>query len=120
MVLIFCNVFNEVRWIAIQIRNHRYPITKVQVEEKGEWVELERQFYNYFIKSFKEGKTIPFKIRVTGSNNQVIEDEIVNYVENGVQQSTKQFEIPSGPQNTAGGSMISVILVIIAIVAHLM
>jgi expansin (peptidoglycan-binding protein) len=82
------------------------------VEEKGEWVELERQDYNYFIKSFNE-KTVPFTIRVTASNNQVIEDEIVAIVPETTQQSSKQFG------NQASSNMISVLLVVIAICAQL-
>jgi hypothetical protein len=107
-------------------------------------VDLERHDYNYFINSFDQ-KTVPFKIRVTASNNQVIEDEIVAIVPETTQQSSKQFGNPIEPQpsggNTepqlsgehnpsdsrkfeasssiAGGVMVSVVLVVIAICAQL-
>ncbi len=36
-------------WTAIQIRNHRLPITKLEAKKNGAYKELERADYNYFI-----------------------------------------------------------------------
>ncbi len=61
-------------WCGIQIRNHRYPITRLEyLDENGEFVEIERRPYNYF-ESDKMGKG-PFTFRITDIYGQVIIDE---------------------------------------------
>lgn len=61
-------------WCGIQIRNHRYPIARLEyLDENGEFVEIERRPYNYF-ESDKMGKG-PFTFRITDIYGQVIIDE---------------------------------------------
>lgn len=60
-------------WCGVQVRNHRYPITRLEVmNDKGEFVELERRRYNYF-ESDKMGAG-PFTFRITDIYGQVITD----------------------------------------------
>jgi len=61
-------------WCGVQVRNHRYPITKLEyLDENGEFVEINRRPYNYF-ESMDMGKG-PFTFRITDIYGQVIIDE---------------------------------------------
>lgn len=61
-------------WCGVQVRNHRYPITKLEyLDQNGEFVELPRQQYNYF-ESTDMGAG-PFTFRITDIYGQVIIDE---------------------------------------------
>ena len=63
-------------WCGIQVRNHRYPITRLEYLGKdGEWTEIPRTRYNYFI-SDKMGAG-PFTFRLTDIyGRQVIDRDI--------------------------------------------
>lgn len=61
-------------WCGVQVRNHRYPITKLEyLGENGEFIEIKRRPYNYF-ESADMGKG-PFTFRITDIYGQVIIDE---------------------------------------------
>lgn len=61
-------------WCGVQVRNHRYPITKLEyLNENGEFVEIPRRQYNYF-ESMDMGAG-PFTFRITDIYGQVIIDE---------------------------------------------
>ncbi len=61
-------------WCGIQVRNHRYPITRLEyLDENGKFVELPRRQYNYF-ESMDMGKG-PFTFRITDIYGQMIIDE---------------------------------------------
>lgn len=61
-------------WCGVQVRNHRYPITKLEyLNDNGEFVEIKRRPYNYF-ESMDMGKG-PFTFRITDIYGQVIIDE---------------------------------------------
>ncbi len=57
-------------WTAIQIRNHRVPITKVEVstQKTPAWTDVARVDYNYFVAQNGVGAG-SFQVRVTGSPN---------------------------------------------------
>lgn len=60
-------------WCGVQLRNHRYPITKLEyLDNNGEFVEIQRRRYNYF-ESDKMGKG-PFTFRITDIYGQVVID----------------------------------------------
>lgn len=67
-------------WTAIQVRNHRVPIAKLEYaasSKTGAWVELERADYNYFITTSGVGEQPKgLKVRVTATDGQVIEDTL--------------------------------------------
>ncbi len=65
---------NEV-WNQVLIGNHRYPITKVQLQVNGEWRDASRQSYNYWEPPNGDMGTAPYRIRVTDVNGTIIEDE---------------------------------------------
>lgn len=61
-------------WCGVQVRNHRYPITKLEyLNADGEFVEIPRRQYNYF-ESMEMGAG-PFTFRITDIYGQVIIDE---------------------------------------------
>jgi expansin (peptidoglycan-binding protein) len=60
-------------WCGVQVRNHRYPITKLELLKDGEWVEIPRRPYNYF--ESREMGAGPFTFRITDIYGQVIIDK---------------------------------------------
>ena len=60
-------------WCGVQVRNHRYPITKLEYLKDGEWVEIPRRPYNYF--ESREMGAGPFTFRITDIYGQVIVDK---------------------------------------------
>ena len=60
-------------WCGVQVRNHRYPITKLEYLGKdGKWIEIKRRRYNYF-ESDKMGAG-PFTFRITDIYGQQVID----------------------------------------------
>lgn len=79
-------------WTAIQIRNHRVPIAKVEYLKGTTWVAMNRTTYNYFVASPGVG-TGSKTIRVTATDGQVIEDTLADASKESVTvQGTKQFD----------------------------
>ncbi len=80
-------------WTAIQIRNHRLPVTKVEAKKNGAWEELERTDYNYFLDD-KGIKDDPIAIRITAADGQVVEDSMPGAKGKGGKEfpGTKQFK----------------------------
>ena len=62
-------------WTAIQIRNHKIPVTKVEAKKAGVYTEMKRSDYNYFIDD-KGNKENPISIRITSADGQVLEDTL--------------------------------------------
>ncbi len=57
-------------WLAIQPRNHRNLVTKLEVQTAdGSWVALERQQYNYFVAASGLGVG-PFTVRLTDNHGE--------------------------------------------------
>lgn len=51
-------------WTAVQVRNHRYPIAKLEVERDGSFSALPRESYNYFVAAGGLGSG-PYTFRLT-------------------------------------------------------
>lgn len=63
-------------WIAIQIRNHRYPVLTFEYQDpEGTFTELQRTSYNYFLKKDGLGAG-PFIFRVTDIFGHQLTDTI--------------------------------------------
>lgn len=64
-------------WTAIQIRNHRVPIAKVEVstQKTPAWTDVPRVDYNYFVAQNGVG-TGSFQVRVTGSTGTSVTDTL--------------------------------------------
>ena len=63
-------------WTAIQIRNHRVPVTRLEVKKSGgAWTDVARVDYNYFVVSGGVGPGA-FGVRVTGLTGGTVEDTL--------------------------------------------
>lgn len=62
-------------YFKIQVRNHRYPVKKLEVKQNGKYVEIPRKDYNYFVKEGGFGAG-PYTIRLTDVFGHVIEETI--------------------------------------------
>lgn len=78
-------------WCAIQVRNHRYPIEKLEyLNADGEFVELPRRNFNYFEAQSGLGKG-PFTFRITDIYGQVVIDEDIPFTPDEMPQGHVQF-----------------------------
>lgn len=77
-------------WCGVQVRNHRYPVTRLEyLNSDGEFVELPRRQYNFF-ESMEMGDG-PFTFRITDIYGQVIIDENIPLVPDEVTEGHVQF-----------------------------
>ena len=81
-------------WTAIQVRNHRLPITKLEYKKDGTYTDMARADYNYFIDQQGVGKQPSgLAIRITAADGQVVEDTIAGGVQDGqVVDGAAQFK----------------------------
>ena len=78
-------------WCAVQVRNHRYPIERLEyLNSDGEFVELPRRNFNYFEAQSGLGKG-PFTFRITDIYGQVVIDEDIPFTPDEVQEGHVQF-----------------------------
>lgn len=62
-------------WVAIQVRNHRHGVARLEAQREGAWVELPRESYNYFVESGGLGAG-PLALRVTDVHGFTVEDTV--------------------------------------------
>jgi expansin (peptidoglycan-binding protein) len=63
-------------WSAIQVLNHRLPVTKLEWQKSGTWVAAPRDpASNYFVEASGMGPG-PVKVRITASDGHTLEDTI--------------------------------------------
>jgi expansin (peptidoglycan-binding protein) len=62
-------------WTAIQVRNHRLPIAKLEIGGASGVTAVKREDYNYFVDSKGAGPG-PVKVRITSIDGQTIEDTL--------------------------------------------
>jgi expansin len=83
-------------WTAIQIRNHKVPVTRLEYKKGAVYVAMERQDYNYFIDTKGVGdQPNGLTVRLQATDGQVIEETLSgtsSIPSNKVVQGTKQFE----------------------------
>ncbi len=77
-------------WTAIQIRNHRYPIAKLEAMKNGAYTEVPRLAYNYFVDASGLGAG-PYQLRVTDQRGHVIEDSGVALGDDVTRTGASQF-----------------------------
>lgn len=83
-------------WTAVQIRNHRNPIGRFEYrDETGQWVEVPRVYYNFFVQDEPDMGPGPYSFRVTDWYGNVLTDSGIPFVENGTVNGIGQF--PVGP-----------------------
>ncbi|HHW4678351.1 MAG TPA: expansin EXLX1 family cellulose-binding protein [Xylella sp.] len=64
-------------WAAIQVRQHRYPVLKLEVCQDGAWLNLPKQHYNYFVGSRLGNQ--PLFIRMTDIRGQTLIDTLPGF-----------------------------------------
>lgn len=82
-------------WTAVQVRNHRNPIARLEYLAGGEWVEVPRTSYNYFVQTNPGMGTGPYTFRVTDWYGNVLTDSGIAFIEDGTVSGAGQF--PVGP-----------------------
>ena len=61
-------------WTAVQVRNHRYPVAKLEYKVGGSYVKINRKDYNYFLVETGMGPG-PYDFRITDIYGSVIEEK---------------------------------------------
>lgn len=68
-------------WTAIQVRNHRVPVAKVEYRRAGAFVEMKREAYNYFVESKGVGdQPNGLVLRVTSADGQAVEESLAGEI----------------------------------------
>jgi expansin (peptidoglycan-binding protein) len=78
-------------WTAIQLRNHRLPIKKLEWRGTGDWKDMPREDYNYFIASSGVGSD-SFQLRVTASDGQQLVDTVQKVLDDDSVKGSAQFK----------------------------
>jgi expansin (peptidoglycan-binding protein) len=79
-------------YAAIQIRNARYPIAKLEVMHAGAYLELVRADYNFFISPSGGLGIGPLSFRVTDQRGHVLEDAAIALGSDVTRDGASQFE----------------------------
>lgn len=81
-------------WTAIQVRNHRLPVAKLEYQAAGgAFAEMKREDYNYFVEAKGVGD-LPsgLVLRVTAADGQVLEEKLAGEIPDNVTvNGTKNF-----------------------------
>ncbi|MEZ4708017.1 MAG: expansin EXLX1 family cellulose-binding protein [Caldilineaceae bacterium] len=82
-------------WTAVQVRNHRNPIAKLEYNDGSQWINVARTDYNYFVQTEPGMGPGPYQFRVTDFYGNVLVDSGIPHSENGTVNGSAQF--PVGP-----------------------
>lgn len=64
-------------WTAVQVRNHREPVAKVEYKKDGAWIGMTREDDNYFIEPDGVGpRPQGLPLRITSIYGQVVEETL--------------------------------------------
>ena len=78
-------------WTAVQVRNHRLPVTSLEFSrDGGDYQAMERQDYNYFLADSGFGPDA-VRVRVTAMDGQTLEDDLPPVQEELVVSGKAQF-----------------------------
>ncbi len=78
-------------WTAIQVRNHKVPVSKLEVQvEGGAWTDVSRADYNYFVAQSGVGPD-PFQVRITSQDGHVLVDSLPAVQPNTTVSGAAQF-----------------------------
>jgi expansin len=78
-------------WTALQVRNHRLPIQKLEWRRGSDaWASVPRESYNYFVVNGGVGPG-PFQVRVTATDGQQLEDALPAATEGPTIPGAAQF-----------------------------
>lgn len=77
-------------WTAVQVRNARHRVTKLEFEKDGGFVSVPRFDYNYFVAESGMGEG-PLKLRVTDIHGAVLVDDNIQLADGGDRTGGAQF-----------------------------
>ena len=78
-------------WTGIQIRNHRYAISSLEVRDAaGAYTKIGRTDYNYFVQTKGLGAG-PYTLRVTDTRANVVEDSSIALGDSVSREGAAQF-----------------------------
>jgi expansin (peptidoglycan-binding protein) len=78
-------------WTGIQIRNHRYAISSLEVRDAaGAYTKIGRTDYNYFVQTKGLGAG-PYTLRVTDTRANVVEDAAIALGDSVSREGAAQF-----------------------------
>ena len=79
-------------WTAVQVRNSRYPIARLETSKDGSsFVEAQRQDYDYFLNGGGFGSG-PTQVRITAQNGMTLSDTLPEVQAELVVTGTSQFQ----------------------------
>jgi expansin len=79
-------------WTAIQLRNHRVPVAKLEYKKNGTWTDMPRADYNYFIDPKGVGpQPQGLSLRITSRDGKVLEDQVPAVLDAKTAPGSKQF-----------------------------
>ncbi|KAB7772567.1 expansin EXLX1 family cellulose-binding protein [Xanthomonas maliensis] len=70
-------------WAAIQVRNHAYPVMKMEVKQGSRWKNLQKMDYNHFLGEQLGNQ--PLTLRLTDIRGKVVTDTLPRLPEDGSQ-----------------------------------
>jgi len=79
-------------WTAVQVRNHRLPIARFEVDKGGGFTELPRTDYNYFLDEAGFGAE-SVVVRITASDGQTLVDTLPPVQEYLLAEGEAQFDL---------------------------
>ena len=82
-------------WTAVQIRNSRNPVDKLEYRNGSQWVSVPRTSYNYFVQTNPGMGPGPYTFRVTDHYGNVLTDSGIIGGNNITVNGSAQF--PAGP-----------------------
>ena len=77
-------------WTALQIRNHKTAISTVEYYRNGQWINMPRERYNYFVEP-NGTRLATFDIRITDVYGEQIVQSINEIIAEAEIQGTEQF-----------------------------
>lgn len=83
-------------WTAVQIRNTRYRVAKLEYEQSGDFIAVPRESYNYFVEANGMGPG-PYTFRVTDVYGSTVVERGVVFKEASDVMGTQQFEVCASP-----------------------
>jgi expansin (peptidoglycan-binding protein) len=77
-------------WTAIQVRNSRLPVTKLEWMQNGAWVDVARADYDYFVVDSGVGPA-SYQVRITAVSGQTLVDTLPPVQPSTVVNGSGQF-----------------------------
>lgn len=87
-------------WVAVQVRDHRQPVARVQVDLDGRWMDLERTDWNHFEAPDGLGDG-PFRLRALDVHGAALVDDAVPLLDDDVAEGPGQFPACRSDQTDA-------------------